>query len=320
MDSTFLVSSSPHLHSGHTTRRVMLDVLIALTPSVIASVWIFGFRALAVELVCVAACLAGETVSRMVMKRPNTVGDLSAVVTGILLALNLPVSIPLWQAVLGCVVAIVVVKQMFGGLGQNFVNPALVGRIVLTGSFPAEMNQWNEPLAWITEAPDAISSATPLAIMNEGGAVSDSFSTWELLIGNRPGSLGETCVLALLLGGIYLIARRVISPVIPTVYIGTVFILTWILGQDPLIHILSGGLMLGAMFMATDYVTSPINTAGKIVFALGCGLLTVLIRLYGSLPEGVSFSIVIMNIFVPLIERFTQSKPFGERRSRRERN
>lgn len=311
MDNTLIVSSSPHLHCGMNTRTIMLDVLIALAPAGIASVWLFGWRALLVELICVASAMAAEVLSRAVMKRPQTVGDLSCVVTGLLLAYNLPSTIPLWQAALGSVVAIVVAKQMFGGLGQNFVNPALLGRIVLMGSFPGEMNNWVAPMQW--QGADAISSATPLALMSQGGDPS-AFSPLQLFVGMRGGCLGETCVFALLLGGVYLVIRRVISPIVPVVYIGTVFVMTWLLGGNPLYHILSGGLMLGAIFMATDYTTSPINKAGKVVFAVGCGLLTVLIRLYGSLPEGVSFAIVIMNILVPLIERVTRPRPFGEKR------
>lgn len=311
MDNTLIVSSSPHLHCGMNTRSIMLDVLIALVPAGIASVWLFGWRALLVELICVAAAMAAEVLSRAVMKRPQTVGDLSCVVTGLLLAYNLPSTIPLWQAAFGSVVAIVVAKQMFGGLGQNFVNPALLGRIVLMGSFPGDMNNWTAPLQW--RGADAISSATPLALMSQGGDLS-ALPPEQLFFGLRGGCLGETCVFALLLGGAYLVVRRVISPIVPAVYIGTVFVMTWLLGANPLYHILSGGLMLGAVFMATDYTTSPINKAGKVVFAVGCGLLTVLIRLYGSLPEGVSFAIVIMNILVPLIERATRPLPFGEKR------
>lgn len=289
----------------------MLDVLIALLPAGIASIWLFGWRALAVELTCIAAAVLSEAAARAVMKRPQTVGDLSCVVTGLLLAYNLPPSIPLWQAALGSVVAIVVAKQMFGGLGQNFVNPALVGRIVLMSSFPTEMNTWTAPLPW--GGADAVSSATPLALMAQGGDLS-ALSPAQLFFGLRGGCLGETCVFALLLGGLYLVIRRVISPLIPVLYIGTVFVMTWLLGAHPLYHILSGGLMLGAIFMATDYTTSPIHKPGKAVYAVGCGLLTVLIRLYGSLPEGVSFAIVIMNILVPLIEQAFRPRPFGEKR------
>lgn len=305
-----LVSSSPHLHCGMNTRDIMRDVIIALIPALVASVWLFGFRALAVQVVCVASAVAAEYLSRRVMKRPQTVGDLSCVVTGLLLAFNLPVSMPLWQAAFGSVVAIVVAKQMFGGLGQNFVNPALIGRIVLMGSFPAQMNNWVAPFAWTGKA-DAVTGATPLALSAAGGEV----NRLQLLFGIRGGCLGETCVAALLLGGIYLVVRHVISPLIPVTYLATVFVLTWLLGADPVVQVLSGGLMLGAVFMATDYATCPINKAGKAVYAVGCGLITVLIRLYGSLPEGVSFAIVIMNILTPLIERVTRPRPFGEKKA-----
>ncbi len=311
MDNSYIVSSSPHLHSGASTRHVMLDVLIAMLPAAVASIWLFGWRAAAVELVCVASCVAAEYLSRVVMKRPQTVGDLSCMVTGLLLAFNLPVSIPLWQAAFGGVVAIVVAKQMFGGIGHNFVNPALVGRIVLMGSFPDTMNNWSVPFA----GADAVSSATPLANLAAGEPAGYELSA--LLTGMRPGSLGETCILALLLGFVYLLIRRVISPTVPVLYIGTVFVLSWLIGgsfDGALIQILSGGLFLGAIFMATDYTTSPITKSGKVVFAIGCGLLTVLIRQFGSLPEGVSFAIVIMNILTPLIERATRPTPFGESR------
>ena len=216
----------------------------------------------------------------------------------------------MWQAALGSVAAIVVAKQMFGGIGQNFVNPALAGRIVLMASFPAQMNDWTMPAQ--LQAADAVSSATPLAMMAGGGEM--AYKPFQLLFGIHPGCLGETCAAALIIGGIYLVIRRVITPIIPLCYIGTVFVLTWILGENPVYHILSGGLMLGAIFMATDYTTSPINKAGKVVFAVLCGLLTVLIRLYGSLTEGVSFAILIGNILVPLIERATRPRAFGTKR------
>ncbi len=312
MNNTLMVSSSPHLHCGMNTRDIMRDVVIALIPALVASVWLFGFRALAVEAVCVAAALGAEYLSRRVMKRPQTIGDLSAVVTGLLLAFNLPVTIPLWQAGFGSVVAIVVAKQMFGGLGQNFVNPALVGRIVLMGSFPDSMNNWVQPMTWFNGTADAVTGATPLAMLKDGGA--DAINPLDLLFGLRGGCLGEVCAIALLIGGVYLVIRHVISPLIPLTYLGTVFVLTWICGENPVIHVLSGGLMLGAVFMATDYATCPINKWGKFVYAIGCGALTVLIRLAGSLPEGVSFAIVIMNILTPLIERFTRPRPFGEGR------
>lgn len=310
MEKSLLVTSSPHLHSGASTRLIMLDVLVALVPALVASIWLFGWRALAVELVCVASCIAAESLSCSVLKKPQSAGDLSCVVTGLLLAFNLPVSLPLWQAALGGVVAIVVAKMMFGGLGQNFVNPALAGRIVLMASFPEEMNTWIMPVHF--QGTDAVSSATPLAMMAGGGEM--TYNTSQLLFGIHPGCLGETCAVALLLGGAYLVIRRVISPIIPVCFVGTVFVLTWILGENPVNQILSGGLLLGAIFMATDYVTSPITPAGKAVYAVVCGLITVLIRLYGSLTEGVSFAILIGNILVPLIERATRPRAFGTKR------
>ncbi len=310
-----IVRSSPHLHGSDSTRSLMLDVIISLLPATAAGIWLFGLRALALCAVCVASCVASEFLSRLVLKREQTVSDLSCVVTGMLLALNLPPSLPLWEAALGGVVAIVVVKQMFGGIGQNFVNPALAGRIVLLMSFPGDMNTWLNP---VHRGLDAFSTATPLAV--PAGEASP-YDLSALFFGVHAGSMGETCAAALLIGGIYLVLRRVITPTIPLVFIGTVFACSWIATgslHDALCQILSGGLMLGAIFMATDYTTSPITGSGKVIFALGCGLLTVLIRRFGSLPEGVSFAIVIMNILVPLIERITYRRPFGQKREKRE--
>ena len=286
----------------------MLDVIIALAPAMIASVILFGPRAAVVIVTCVAACVLSEYLSRRVMKRPQTVGDLSCVVTGILLALNLPVTINPFIAVFGSVVAIVVVKQMFGGIGQNFVNPALTARIVLLNSFPSRMTHWVQPFDYSATA-DAVTTATPLGILKEGSG--DLPSYLDLFLGNTGGCLGETCALALLIGGIYLIARRVISPVIPVTYLATAAVFSALLGRDPLFDLLSGGLMLGAFFMATDYTTSPLYFWGRVVFAFGCGLITIVIREFGSLPEGVSYSIILMNILTPLIERYIKPRPFG---------
>lgn len=286
----------------------MLDVIIALAPAMIASVILFGPRAAVVIVTCVAACVLSEYLSRRVMKRPQTVGDLSCVVTGILLALNLPVTINPFIAVFGSVVAIVVVKQMFGGIGQNFVNPALTARIVLLNSFPSRMTHWVQPFDYSATA-DAVTTATPLGILKEGGG--DLPSYLDLFLGNTGGCLGETCALALLIGGIYLIARHVISPVIPVTYLATAAVFSALLGRDPLFDLLSGGLMLGAFFMATDYTTSPLYFWGRVVFAFGCGFITIVIREFGSLPEGVSYSIILMNILTPLIERYIKPRPFG---------
>ena len=303
-----IVSSSPHFNGGKTTQNIMLDVIIALTPAMIASVILFGFRAAVVILTCVAACVASEYLSRRVMKRTQTVGDLSCVVTGILLALNLPSTINPLIAIFGSVAAIVVVKQMFGGIGQNFVNPALTGRIILLNSFPSRMTHWVQPFDYAAGA-DAVTTATPLGILKEGGGELPSYL--DLFLGNTGGCLGETCALALLLGGIYLIVRRVISPVIPLTYLATAALFSALFGRDPLFDLLTGGLLLGAFFMATDYTTSPLYFWGRVVFAFGCGLLTMVIREFGSLPEGVSYSIILMNILTPLIERAIKPRPFG---------
>lgn len=308
------VSSSPHFHGKKTTQSIMLDVIIAMVPAMLASVFIFGLRAAVVILTCVAACILSEYISRRVMKRPQTVGDLSCVVTGILLALNLPVTISPFIAVFGSVVAIVVVKQMFGGIGQNFVNPALTARIILMNSFPSKMTHWTAAFDYSANA-DAITTATPLSA--EYAASRPDYLS--LLLGTHGGCLGETCALAILLGGIYLIARRVITPVIPVTYLATVAVLSFAFGRDPLLDLLSGGLMLGAFFMATDYTTSPLYFKGKIVFAIGCGVLTMVIRTFGSLPEGVSYSIVLMNILTPLIERGFKPTTFGKTKSKAER-
>ncbi len=316
MDKKLIVSSSPHISAKTKTRNIMLDVIIALIPAVIASVVVFGPRSLVVIAATVAASVLSEYVCRKVMKRECTVGDYSAIVTGLLLALNLPSSIPIYIAVLGGVIAIVVVKQMFGGLGQNFVNPALASRIILMVSFPTAMTKWLVPMGWLKEGAlnvDATTSATPLALIANGEV--DSLPTYlDMFLGNRGGCLGETCALALILGGIYLVARKVISPIIPVVYIAVVAIFSAILGLDPLMAVLNGGLLIGAIFMATDYVTSPLTNKGKVIYAIGCGLLTVLIRTFASLPEGVSYSIVIMNILTPHIENLTTPKAFGVRK------
>ncbi|MCQ2472291.1 MAG: RnfABCDGE type electron transport complex subunit D [Clostridia bacterium] len=317
------VSASPHVRSKATTQGIMLDVIIALCPALIASGVLFGLRAIAVSAVCVGVCVISEYVARKVMKRSNTIADLSAVVTGLLLAFNLPSGVPLWIAAIGSVAAIVIIKQFFGGIGQNFINPALGARIILLTSFPSEMAKWEAPLSWKTQV---VTTASPLASMyNE----SKQFTTenlpslTDMLLGNRAGCLGEVCAAALILGGLYLIIRKVISPVIPLTFIGTVgvfmaiksgFDMTFVLYQ-----LLSGGLLLGAIFMATDYTTSPISFKGKIIYGIGCGLIASLIRCFGNLPEGVSFAIVLMNILVPHIENLTTPKPFGSVKEKKEK-
>ncbi len=316
LNNKLVVSASPHDRTHKSVRSIMLDVIIALVPALIASVIFFGPRALLIECIAVGTCVIFESVSRVIMKRNQTIGDLSAVITGLLLAFNLPVSIPLWMVPIGSLIAIVVVKQFFGGIGQNFVNPALVGRIVLLTSFPVAMSTWTAPRTWMSN-PDGLTSASPLAdihTMVSEGTTPDA-SLVEMLIGWRAGCLGETCAIAIILGGLYLIARKVISPTIPLTYIGTVAVIMLIAGKGNFsfvaYELLGGGLMLGAFFMATDYTTSPITFKGKIIFAIGCGIITSLIRIFGNLPEGVSYSIIIMNILVPLIENITLPKPFG---------
>lgn len=314
MDKVFLVTSSPHLKNKDTTSRIMLDVVIALIPASAAGVYFFGIRAILVILTTALTCVISEYIVRYLLKRENTIGDLSALVTGVLLALNLPPSIPLWIAALGGVFAIVIVKQLFGGLGQNFMNPALGARVFLTLSYGQSMAKWTMP-----GNPDGVSSATPLALI-KGSEIAEGAmpSYWDLFIGNIGGCIGETSALALLIGAIYLFSRRIITPEIPIAYVGTVALLTWIFGKnglftgDAIYHVLSGGLIIGAFFMATDYSTSPITSKGKIIMGIGCGLITAIIRLYSTgYPEGVSFAILIMNVLVPLIDKYTVPKTFG---------
>ncbi|MDU2670965.1 MAG: RnfABCDGE type electron transport complex subunit D [Clostridium sp.] len=303
-----IVTSSPHVKSSTTTSTIMRDVIIALIPALIASNIIFGLRAGLVTAVCVASCVGFEYLSRRIMNKKNTISDLSAVVTGIILAFNLPSTMPLWMCVIGSFVAIVIVKQLFGGIGQNFANPAITARIVLLVSFGTQMTNWAAPK--IAAVADAVSGATPMAQIAAG----ETPNILNMFLGTTGGSLGETSALALLLGGIYLVYRKVINPIIPVAFIGTVFVFTAVLGVNPLAQILGGGLFLGAIFMATDYSTSPVTNMGKLIFGIGCGLITVLIRVFGSYPEGVSFAILLMNILVPYIDKATKLKALGGKR------
>lgn len=295
-----IMTVSPHFFSKTTTQRIMLDVIIALFPAVIASVINFGLRSLLVIGVCVAVCVLSEWIFEKICKKESTISDLSAVVTGILLAFNLPVSIPLWQAVVGCLVAIVIVKQLFGGIGQNFANPAIAARIVMLTAFSGSMTTWTFP--------DAVTGATPLALISKG-ELGSLPSYIDMFLGRHGGCLGETGILALLLGGIYLLFRRVISWHTPVAFIGTVAVMSLLCGYDVLYQLMGGGLVLGAFFMATDYATTPATKWGKIIFGVGCGLITVLIRFWGNFPEGVSFSILLMNILTPYISKLTRQKP-----------
>ena len=300
------ISVSPHLHSGRSTRSIMRDVVFSLLPATAAGIALFGLSALWVVLTCIVTAVVSEALFNFIIKKEQTVGDWSAVVTGLLLALNLPANLPLWQAVVGTVFAIVIVKCFFGGIGCNMVNPAITGRVFMLIAF-GNMAQAAFPL-------DATASATPLVQLSEG-TVPDLL---ELFIGKCGGSIGETSVLALLMGFIYLLARRVISWHLPVTYIATVFLFTFAVQGDltiALAYILSGGLFLGAIFMATDYVTSPATPMGKVLFGLGAGIITVLIRLWGNYPEGVSFAILLMNILNPFIEAWTPRKVFGGKKA-----
>ncbi len=294
------VSPSPHIRDNATTAKIMANVIIGLCPALVASAIIFGGRALMLTGFCVLTAMLWEKLCNIIMKRPDSVSDLSAVVTGMLLAFNLPVTIPYWIAAIGTFVAVVITKQIFGGLGHNFANPAIVGRIVLLLSFPAQMTTWAVPFYDVN---DVVTEATPL--------VSGASEYSDLFFGICGGSLGEVSAFALLLGGCYLVATKTITPHTPLAFIGTVFIFSEITGRVGLYQILSGGVMLGAIFMATDYVTSPVTGKGKIIFGIGCGLITCIIRFWCSAPEGVSYSILLMNILTPYIDMFTRKKPIG---------
>ncbi len=297
-----VVSSSPHIRSEETVQRIMLDVIIALLPATAASVYFFGMRALAITLVSVAAAVAAEAAIQKIRNKPVTINDGSAVITGLLLALTLSPAMPLWMVVVGAVVAIGIGKQVYGGLGSNPFNPALVGRAFLVVTFPVHMTTWIDPI-------DGVTSATPLGLLKMEGTAT---GYTELFIGNVGGSLGETSALLLILGGLYLLYRGIIDWRIPAFYLGTVAVMTAVLGQDPVFHLLAGGLLLGAFFMATDMVTTPVTRTGKIIFGIGAGILVVLIRLYGGYPEGVLFSILLMNTFTPIIDKYTRPKIYGE--------
>ena len=310
MEGRFIMSSSPHLRHEDTTSGIMLDVVIALMPACIAGTYFFGARVILVIMSTVLACVVTEFLCAYFLKRKQTIRDLSAVVTGVLLGLNLPPTIPIWMAMAGGALAIFVIKQLFGGIGQNFLNPAMGARVIMLVSWPAAMTNWVNP------GPDAVSAATPLGILAEGGTASQLPGYMDLFLGNIGGCIGETSALALLIGAAYLVIRKVITLEIPLTFIGTVALFTWIFGGNTLFtgdfvfHILSG-VNTGSLFMATDYSTSPVTSRGKIIMGVGCGILTSIIRLFGSYPEGVSFAVLIMNILVPLIDRYTVPVSFG---------
>lgn len=323
------ISTAPHFQTPKDTRSIMLDVIIAMLPATLVALLFFGISALAVITVSVIGCVIIEYLfNKYCFKKGNTVNDLSAVITGMLLAFNLPSSMPLWMVLLGAFVAIVIGKLCYGGLGKNIFNPALVGRVFLFISFPVQMTNWPKPEFLNFFNIDAQTSATTLGIIKHFDAQTsatqqiDNLPTyWQMFVGNIGGSLGEVSALALLIGLVYLLWRKIISWHIPVYYIGTFAILTSVLWfftgnlqYHPLTNLLSGGLMLGAIFMATDYTTSPMTVKGKIIFAAGCGLLTAIIRFYSVYPEGVSFAILIMNALVPLIDKYIQTPYYGQRR------
>ena len=308
MNKMLHMSVSPHIHCGRSTSQIMRDVFVALIPAAGAGVLIFGLRALLVIAVCVASCVGLEALFNYIVKKEQTIGDYSAAVTGLLLALNLPANIPVWQCVVGSAFAIIIVKCLFGGLGYNVVNPAITARVFMLVSF-ASVGKAAQPVF-----ADAVTGATPLARMAEGETV----GLMDLFFGTHGGTIGETCALALLWGFLFLLVKRVITWQIPVTFIGSVFVLSFLMEGDvmkALALTLSGGLILGAVFMATDYVTSPVTPWGKVIFGVGCGLLTFLIRYFGTYPEGVSFAILIMNILTPYIDKFTAHKVFGGKKA-----
>lgn len=323
------VSPSPHRSTEMSTAKIMLTVIIALMPSAVAGCMFFGPRAAAVLAVCICSCVLFEFLCRIIMKREQTVGDLSAVVTGLLLGMNLPATVPVYVAVIGSFVAIVVVKQLFGGIGQNFANPAIAARIVLMLSFSPQMTNWVKPY-WYTGVVDAESSATPLAAkwldfndttvysVGTGLRKMAPFTLSEMFFGETGGCIGETCAVALIAGGLFLIITRIISPTTPIAFIGSFALLTFLYtgsAVETVYGVLAGGLLIGAFFMATDYATTPLTAKGKIIFGIGCGVITFIIRNFGSYPEGVSFSILLMNLLTPYIDRLTGTKPLGAKKT-----
>ena len=314
-----IASSSPHIRSNENTRSIMLDVIIAMLPALVWAIYNFGFKALISVVVSIVACLFWEWLYRKLLKKPQSIGDLSAVVTGMLLAFVCPPELPWWTLVIGAFFSIVVVKQLYGGIGCNFLNPALAGRAFLLASYATWMTTWAIPQI----RPDVTSAATPMAIMKEGTeeaftTLMSNYSIGDMFLGKVGGSLGEVSALCLLVGGVYLLIRKVISWQIPVAYIGTVAILTLIAApagidnvQYMLYNVFGGGLMLGAIFMATDYATSPVTKPGQLIFGLGCGLLTCFIRRFGSYPEGVCYSILIMNCTTWLLDKYIRPTIYG---------
>lgn len=328
MANLLTISGSPHAHGDSSIKQIMWGVVIALIPALLVSFWYFGIGAILVTAVAIISCVATEyLIQRFMLKEEPTLSDGSAVITGLLLAMNVPSNLPWWMVIIGSVICIGVAKMSFGGLGKNPFNPALIGRVFLLISFPVAMTSWPLPLQNRFILVDAVTGPTSLGVIKEGLGKGDSISSLmskvptytDMFIGNMGGSLGEVSALAILLGGVYMIFRRIITWHIPVSYILTVFLFAWILYLvdpahyiDPVFHLLAGGLMLGAVFMATDMVTSPMSPAGMLVFGFGCGILTMLIRVWGAYPEGVSFAILIMNALVPLINKGFKPARFGK--------
>ncbi len=327
--STLIISPSPHVHSGDSVKKNMYGVIIALLPALAASLWVFGLGALIVTVTAIAASVLFEyLIEKYLLKVPSTISDGSAVITGLLLAFNLPSNLPIWIIIIGALVAIGIGKMSFGGLGNNPFNPALVGRVFLLISFPVQMTTWPKPMVNLGTYLDATTGATPLSIIKEGLKNGEKLtdllgqipSFADMFLGEMGGSAGEVAALALLLGFVYMLYRKIITWHIPVAVLGTIAVFTALLHWSnpeayagPLFHLLTGGAMLGAVFMATDYVTSPMSKKGMLIFGIGIGVITVLIRVFGAYPEGMSFAILIMNAFVPLIDRYIKPKRFGEK-------
>lgn len=316
-----IISPSPHLRSKETTNKIMLDVIIALLPATFAGVYYFGVNALINIIVAILTCILSEYLFQKALRKNVTINDYSAALTGLLIALNIPSSLPIWITVIGSIFAIIVCKQIFGGLGQNFINPALSARVFMLASWPAQMTNWTKPFS-----SDAVSMPTPLATLKTSNIFLNSninsdfianmpFNKIDLLLGNHSGTIGETSAILLLIGGLYLIYKKVIKINIPLAYISTVFIMSFIFSgfsfDIAIYNILSGGLILGAFFMATDYATSPVNVVPQIIFAIGCGFITTVIRYFGGYPEGVSYSILLMNVATPLLDKYLMPSKFG---------
>ena len=322
MENKLIVSSSPHVRSNEDTSYIMKQVIIALLPAAVAGVYFFRLNALSAMFFCILGTVGTEFLYQKFTKQKSTIGDFSAVVTGLLLAFNVPASLPWWMCLVGGIFAILVVKMVVGGIGCNFVNPALAARAFLLASFPVAMTAWTQPgVNWIGKNLDAVTTATPLSFLKNGAAgladlSSNGISLADMMIGNIGGCIGETSAILLLLGGVYLMYKGIINYVIPVFYIATVFILTFLLGgfniTFAIYQLFAGGLMLGGFFMLTDYTTSPMTKKGQIIYAVLAGLITTVIRMYGGYPEGVSYSILLVNCLAPLIDKFVRNRVFGE--------